>query len=421
MYMRLRYSSMDNSGVDNSKMLFTRTEDVHYTERIMFLKKDKMLAKSAFIKSKFEVCCVLNSASRRELITRMESLIAVEEQVTSIFMTMLNVFVEKQDLVSMQSVIDEMEELESDFKIISSRAEECLSSTHKIQDVVDSQNTENESVFGMCDKKQSEIDRKDWLRQNIGEQSLQMKEEALNSRETKDTASTHQGRVQHHSEVIGCDMWSQLKRIAIPTFSGNKNTYQGWKTAFTACIDQSSATPEYKLLQLRQYLSGEALQCIEKLGHSAAAYQIAKETLERKFGGKRRQVAIHLEELEQFQPVRDGYAKDLELFADLLDTAILRLSEEGREEDLGNGVLYAILQRKLTEGLLVKYHRWIHDKQKMHSVMTLREWVMQESEFQIIGYETVRGVSSGVVNVIQRQTDSSAARSSVEYDDTLME
>ena len=51
--------------------------------------------------------------------------------------------------------------------------------------------------------------------------------------------------------------------------------YNNWKAAFMACVDKTPATAEYKLLQLRQYLSGEALKAIENLGHSVAAYQIA--------------------------------------------------------------------------------------------------------------------------------------------------
>ena len=55
-----------------------------------------------------------------------------------------------------------------------------------------------------------------------------------------------------------------------------------------ACVDQAPATEEYKLLQLKQCLAGEALRAIEGLGHSAAAaaYQAAKERLGRKFGGQ---------------------------------------------------------------------------------------------------------------------------------------
>ena len=60
-----------------------------------------------------------------------------------------------------------------------------------------------------------------------------------------------------------------------------------WKAVFMACIDQAPVTAEYKLLQLCQYLLGETLKTIENLGHSAAAYQIAKERLERNFGGQR--------------------------------------------------------------------------------------------------------------------------------------
>ena len=100
---------------------------------------------------------------------------------------------------------------------------------------------------------------------------------------------------------IGQDLWRQLKRVQIPVFSGDKHQYQSWKAAFLACIDSAPATGEYKLLQLRQYLSGEALKVIDSLGHSAAAYEAAKDRLERKFGGKRRQIALYLEELKQFR------------------------------------------------------------------------------------------------------------------------
>ena len=84
---------------------------------------------------------------------------------------------------------------------------------------------------------------------------------------------------------IGNDMWRQLKRVQIPTFSGNKKNYQNWKAAFLSCIDSAPATPGYKLLQLRQYLSGDALKVIDSLGHSATAYEAAKDRLDRKYGG----------------------------------------------------------------------------------------------------------------------------------------
>ena len=185
-------------------------------------------------------------------------------------------------------------------------------------------------------------------------------------------------------------MWNQLKRVSIPVFNGDKRLYEGWKTAFMACGDKAPATPEYKLLQLRQYLSGDAFKVVEPLGHSDAAYETAKERLERKFGGKRRQIALHLEELE---PLRPGNARDLERLADLLDVTVVNLREAGRHDELGSGSLYLSLCKKLTETMLAHYHRWIHENGRWQSVETLREFVIQEAEFQTVASETIHGLS----------------------------
>ena len=186
------------------------------------------------------------------------------------------------------------------------------------------------------------------------------------------------------SPSIGQDLWRQLKRVQIPVFSGDKQSYYSWKAAFLACIDSAPATGEYKLLQLRQYLSGEALKTIENLGHSGAAYEAAKERLEWKFGGMRRQISIYIEELENFRQIRVGNAKDLEQFSDLLDIAMINLKESNQDQELGNGTLYTILQRKLPQSMLANYQRWVYDNNVTHSVATLRQWVILESEFQTV-------------------------------------
>ena len=149
-----------------------------------------------------------------------------------------------------------------------------------------------------------------------------------------------------------------------------------------ACMDKAPATPEYKLLQLRQYISGEALKVVEPLGHSATAYETAKERLERKFGGKRRHDQI---ELENFKPLRPGNARDLDKFADLLDVTVVNLREAGRHDDLS-------LCKKLTETILAHYHRWIHENGRWQSVETLREFIIQEAEFQSVASETIHGL-----------------------------
>ena len=50
--------------------------------------------------------------------------------------------------------------------------------------------------------------------------------------------------IQNNSNptLIGQDMWKQLKGVSVPIFSGDKRTYQNWKAAFTACVDQVPAS-----------------------------------------------------------------------------------------------------------------------------------------------------------------------------------
>ena len=143
---------------------------------------------------------------------------------------------------------------------------------------------------------------------------------------------------------------------------------------------------------------------IDSLGHSATAYEAAKDRLERKFGGRRRQIAIYLEELEQFRQIRTGNAKDIEEFADLLDIAMINLQEAGHHHELGDGSLYNKLQRKIPEAMLARYQRWLFEHNKEESVVSLRTWILQEAEFQTVASEKVRGVTGKLSDTPTRST-----------------
>ena len=175
---------------------------------------------------------------------------------------------------------------------------------------------------------------------------------------------------------------------------GDKRSYPSWKAAFYTCVDAAPATPEYKLLQLRHYLRGDALKVVESLGYSAVAYEAAKERLERKYGGNRRRVAIDLEVLDLLKTIRAGVAADVEKLADLLDVININMKEAGRHEELGNGTLYVKVQKKLTEAMLTNYYRWVSDSQKIDAVGSLREWLLREAEFQTIASETINGMGN---------------------------
>ena len=176
-----------------------------------------------------------------------------------------------------------------------------------------------------------------------------------------------------------------------------------------ACVHQEPATPAHKLLQLRQHLSGEALKIVEPLGHSAATYEAAIALLERKFGGERQKLALHLEELENIKSLLSGNAGDNERFVDLSDVTVVNLKEANRHDELGKGTLYISLCKKLNEGRLAQYHRWIFEHHRWESVETLKELVLQEAEFQTVASETIRGITSSNRNVDSRRNRSEKA------------
>ena len=147
----------------------------------------------------------------------------------------------------------------------------------------------------------------------------------------------------------------------------------------------------YKLLQLKQCLLGEPLRLIERLGHSAEAYDAAKECLEQKYVGEKRLIAIHLNELENFRPIKNGQTKGLEKFADLLNVTIVNLKEAGRHNDLVSVSFHSRLQQKLRESLLIKYRCWLQENNFNEFVEALCDFVLRETEFRSIAKETLNG------------------------------
>ena len=72
---------------------------------------------------------------------------------------------------------------------------------------------------------------------------------------------------------------------------------------------------------------------------------------------------------------------------------VINLKEAGRHEELGHGSLYIKIQKKMTELMLANYNRWVFEHKKPEFHETLREWIIQEAEFQTVAAETLCGVA----------------------------
>ncbi|XP_071095446.1 uncharacterized protein [Haliotis cracherodii] len=270
-------------------------------------------------------------------------------------------------------------------KVAELQEEQCVPSVH--------QNVgHGESVPPEIDMSRIRIEREAPASPEIEPGKLHLPYDRIDSNYDHKMKSFIERNKTSHTNKIGADMWSKMKRVSIPVFHGNIKDYESWKAAFMACVDRANATNEYKLLQLKQYVAGEASNLISRLGHTAAAYDVALERLERKYGGKRRQIALKMEEVYNFRPIRPGNAKDLENYAELLDITVVSLREADKNEELGDGCLYSQLLRKMTGSMITNYQRWLFELQRQESVETLREWVLKESEFQTVASEVKLGI-----------------------------
>lgn len=128
-------------------------------------------------------------------------------------------------------------------------------------------------------------------------------------------------------------------------------------------------------------LGDEAAETIKGLGYTQVAYDAAKKRLIRKYGGNRRQVQTHLDELKRMKPLKED-AKKLEKFADTLERAVINLQENGRKSDLEAGTLYTILLEKIPGKLLSQYYRWLRENKEPESLEMLKIWIAEEAEIQ---------------------------------------
>ncbi|XP_048239844.1 uncharacterized protein LOC124124713 isoform X1 [Haliotis rufescens] len=369
----------EGGSVKSNESLVQETEgSLLKLENILKLKQQKANVKSTFTKNKNKLYSLLESSDQPSRIDIRDGIDKVNESLVKAIdvMTQLTLaFAKNQQGENVAKTEGEISHLEDETNAVVEQAQFHLDNRSDVTSV------SSKGSNRLYSPEQQAAGSEPCIQKDIGHDVHSIPHE--HTRAYKES----------HSYAIGTDLWKQLKRVSIPVFSGDVKCYESWKAAFLTCIDQAPATAEYKLLQLRQYLSGEALKTVQALGHSAIAYDIALERLERKYGGRRRQVALQLEEVTNLKPIRQGNARDVQRFADVLDIAVVSLKEADRIEELGNGLLYVTLQKKMTESMVAQYQRWLHDRDRQESVETLREWVLQEAEYQTIAAETIHGVS----------------------------
>ena len=260
--------------------------------------------------------------SRRGVCAIRERLMSIEKCVLTTMIELQGEFIKMKNTSGKNRIYEEMHRLEHEMSSVQNRAQEYLDARARADDPNDpsslssvcsrtkkciqiygvyeynsesdhtlsahtnqsNQDSEMTTSGSMLDSARSHNNRETFGDKNSSQHlNISYHSSGFNEGVTKDSHN----RRNIHSDTIGQDFW-RLKRVTIPVFSGDKSKYYSWRAALLGCIDKAPASAEFKLLQLREYLKGEALATIEQLGQSTTAYEVAKQRLDRKYGGDRR-------------------------------------------------------------------------------------------------------------------------------------
>lgn len=149
----------------------------------------------------------------------------------------------------------------------------------------------------------------------------------------------------------------KLKGVRLPNSSGeDKGEYGHWKAAFMSIVDRQNIPVSEKMLRLQSSLSGKALIIVKDLGYSASAFQGAKEKLEKKYDGQRRQQIKHLTSLRNWKKIRSRNLEDLEDFQAVLERVSLAI------QDCGSFQLESLnltAKEKLSEQDIQSHKHWL--------------------------------------------------------------
>ena len=97
--------------------------------------------------------------------------------------------------------------------------------------------------------------------------------------------------------------------------------------------------------------------------------------------------------MEKYGSIRN--IQDLEKLADILVSTVITLREHNRGSELEPGsLLFCIVVEKIPKTMLSRYFRPAFESHGLESLQTLRDWMVEESEYQVKATERTEGLGA---------------------------
>ena len=388
-----RSISMAKEGEETGLPLDTETEETEKTtdeqqleceRRLVKLKRDKRVRKSDMTKIRHhmeKLCLVPKNISAIE--KDIEQLWSLLEYTQEILDELCVVYLETGDVKNRKAAMEESQALDSEIHGAIEKAHEAIKSQAQISPAAMSTVTISQTSTASPDANTF-----------VG---VQPNPSSALPQGDDDTEAAPGGFTANH----------RLKPLKVPTYDGDKTKFEEFWGLFQSLVDQSKEPVNLKMARLRQSLTGTALESIRGLGVSEPEYKEAKEILETKFGGQRRQLRAYMDQLEKMAQLRSNDVHAFERFADLVRISVVKLQAEGRDGELGEGTLHSLLVKKLGESQVENYSRWLSEQNRERSVVSLKDWLKEEVRIRVEAVEMAHGLESKV------RSDSTVLRNKV--------
>ncbi|XP_030832678.1 uncharacterized protein LOC105444283 [Strongylocentrotus purpuratus] len=267
---------------------------------------------------------------------------------------------------------------------------------HEVEDAHDK--------FTMTIKDEAEYDREDvWMEDVQNDFSkLQCKfidyvkvdESASSSPTGEDTTVSvlpgHQGFAQESMSHF------KIERPRLPKFSGDIREYCIFKSDFEHVIGSRCSSRDAMMI-LRSCLQGKPLQLIQGIGQDYAA---AWEQLDTIYGDSRYVADTIISDISKFRPLKEGEDARFCDLVHLVRRSFNTLNEIGKQNDMNNSHMLAIIERKMCPD---DRRLWFRDQDgssetTLHSLMN---WMAKEMRARMRSSAPLRSeAKSSIVNMV---------------------
>lgn len=157
----------------------------------------------------------------------------------------------------------------------------------------------------------------------------------------------------------------KLAALNVPIFSGDYHEWSSFYDIFTALINTNSGlTAIQKFFYLRSALSGEALNCIKCFETTGGNYQVAWDSLVKRYNNKKVLIQAHVKAIYEAESVNYESSVKLRQFIDNLNGHIRALESLGQNPNAWGPLLTHVITTKLDKS-------------------TLREWAIKANGTEI--------------------------------------